>query len=338
MHPAPSPPTPSTRPGFALVLSLVVMSLIVLVVLSLAGLLRVESGLAAHRQSEVLARLNALAALRLAQGAIQERFGPDTRVSAPASLYDSPAASSATTPGSDPFEYPILGAWRSWEGHDHDRRPGSRYAGRPQAPNYLSKLRPYAESTPAAGRFLGWMVSSAWGYGPQPAPAPWTSVASPPPPPAAFAANPAGSVPLLGAAVSAAPTQQVHLVPTSIADGRPASGGAEATDGSLGTFAWWVGGENQKVRLSLPVVLPPTTGTPLQWAERTRSFGLPDFGVLGFPDTLAGLPAAAFPEPPTRAGIQLLPASSEPARLSPALSGASPPLARAGFHDLSLHA
>ncbi len=328
----------SRRPGFALVLSLVVMSLVVLVVLSLAGFLRIESGLASLRQAELYARLNALASLRLAQGAIQERFGPDTRVSAPATIFDSPTVSSATTPGADPFEYPLLGSWRSWEGHDHDRRPGSRYGGRPQAPNYVSKLRAYAEATPAAGRFLGWMTSAGWGYGPPAASAPWTSTTTPPPPVAPIISASSSTVPLVGSASSASATQQVHLVPSSIGDGRSMAAVADSPDQSLGTFAWWVGGENQKVRLSVPTVAPPTTGTALQWAERTKTFGLPDFEAIGFADNLAGLPAAAFPDPATRASIDLFPASAEPSRLSTSLSGASPPLTRGGFHDVSLHA
>lgn len=328
----------SPRPGFALVLSLTVMSMVVLIVLSLAGLLRVESGLASLRQAELIARLNALASLRLAQGAIQERFGPDTRVSAPATIYDNPLTSSVTSPGADLFEYPLLGSWRSWEGHDHDRRPGSRYAGRPQAPNYVSKLRPYAEATPSAGRFLGWMVSASWGYGPQAAAAPWTSTTTPPTPPAPTLSSANGTVPLVGPGSAPLATQQVHLVPTSIGDGRSMGASADSPDQLMGTFAWWVGGENQKVRLSVPTVAPPTTGNALQWAERTKTFGLPDFEAIGFAGNLAGLPAAAFPSPPTRASIDLFPAAAETSRLSTSLSGASPPLARAGFHDVSLHA
>ena len=286
----PASSRPPRHPGFALVLALVVMSMIVLVVLSLAGLLRIESGLAYNRQSDLIARLNALASLRLAQGALQERLGPDTRVSAPASIHDDPAVSSATTPGADPFEYPVLGVWRSWEGHDHDRRPGSRYAGRPRAPDYLSKRRPYAAAAPASGRFLGWMVSSAWGYGPAVPASAWTSTATPPPPPSPV--PPAGSftVPLLGAVAAASPTQQIHLVPNSLGDGRSLGSSVEPVDQAMGTFAWWIGGENQKVRLSLPTAAPSPGGTARQLAERAKTFGSPDHEALGFPETLAALP------------------------------------------------
>ncbi len=327
------PPVPP-RAGFTLVMSLVVMSLLVLVILSLAGFLRIEANLAGHRQAELLARHNALASLRLAQGALQESFGPDTRVSAPAEIFDDPAISSLTTPGADVFEYPVMGAWRSWEGHDHDRRPGSRYAGRPQAPDYNSKRRAYAAADPATGRFLGWMVSSAWSYGaiaPEAASGGGVSL-RPPAPPSAAGLSSAPTVVLVGSAASSLPTRQVHLVPSAMADGGSVASTTLPTDLSMGSFAWWVGGENQKIRLSLPSALPETSGNARQWAERNKTFGLPDFVAIGFPSSLsdhAGLP--------TRASIDLLPAPSETARLSNVLSSAIPPLARGGFHDVTLY-
>jgi type II secretory pathway component PulK len=67
---------------------MVLMATIVMVVVVVASFLKVESSLAAVKQAEAVARLNALGALRLAGAALQERLGPDTRVSAPASLYD----------------------------------------------------------------------------------------------------------------------------------------------------------------------------------------------------------------------------------------------------------
>ena len=319
------------RPGFALVLALVVMSMVVLIVLSLAGFLRIESNLASHRQADLMARLNALASLRLAHGAIQERFGPDTRVSAPAAIFDDPAVSSVTTPGADPFEYPILGSWRSWEGHNHDRRAGSRYAGRPHAPDYVSKQRPYVADTPETGRFLGWMVSASWGYG-LPSPSftggATTSPPRPPAPPSPAISAVAGTVPLVGAASAPLPTQQVHLIPSSMQDGQTQLSGG---DGPMGGFAWWVGGENQKVRLAPGIETAPTSGNSRQWAERTKTFGSPDLEALGFPER-------ASTDSFTRATLDLVPPPESAARLSGALSGANPPLARAGFHDVSLHA
>lgn len=302
------------------------MALLVLVVLSLAAFLRVESMGAVARQSAAAARLNALAAVRLAQAAVQQSLGPDTRISAPASLYDDPAVLSATTPGADAYEYPLLGAWRSWEGLDHDSRPSSRYAGRPQRPDYASKLRRFDAANPSQGRFLGWLVSSGWGYG-DIALAP-DETARPPKPASVIAAT--GTVPLVGAGTASLATQQVHLVPLSLADGRPVSvsGTAPLTaEGSQGAFAWWVGGENQKVRVAFPAAASTTNKREL--SERLSTYGRPDLGALGFGEPSEPLAALA-----SRRSLALLPADAT--RLSRALTEATPvPLTRAGFHDVT---
>ena len=75
---------PRRRPGFSLVVALMVMTLLVLTILTATAFLKVESTLAMTKQTEACSRFAALAALRLAQAALQERLGPDTRVSAPA--------------------------------------------------------------------------------------------------------------------------------------------------------------------------------------------------------------------------------------------------------------
>ena len=62
------------------------MSLLVLVILSLAGFLSIESRLAATQQAAVQGRLAALSAMRLALGQLQAEAGPDRRISARADL------------------------------------------------------------------------------------------------------------------------------------------------------------------------------------------------------------------------------------------------------------
>lgn len=64
---------------------MVIMTMMVMVVVVLASFLKVESSLASIKQAEAVARLNAMGAVRLAGAALQERLGPDTRVSASAS-------------------------------------------------------------------------------------------------------------------------------------------------------------------------------------------------------------------------------------------------------------
>ena len=312
-----------------------VMAMMVMVVVVLAAFLKVESSLASTKQAEAIARLNALGAVRLAGAALQERLGPDTRVSAPASLYDTPAVSSLAMPGADPFEYPVLGAWRSWEGTDHDIRTGSRYAGRPQKPDYAAKLKTHDVGTAPTARFLGWMLSSQMGYGNAAFTPPLGTALKPPAPPAVVAG--ASTLPLVGSTTDPVAVRQVHLVPSSFADGLPLT---TTTNGSQGYFSWWVGGENQKVRLLVPNAAPTTTGlTNLEWSQRAKTFGAPDLEAIGYPALIANATPMPANQPPSTPSLPLLPALTDLTRLSDSLKNATPvPLRAAGFHDVSLYA
>lgn len=76
------------RPGFALVIALSLMSLMVLLVISMATLVRVELSTATHTRDQDLARQNALFGLQVAIGQLQQQMGPDQRISATAGLLD----------------------------------------------------------------------------------------------------------------------------------------------------------------------------------------------------------------------------------------------------------
>ena len=75
------------RSGFSLVLSLTVMASLVLMVVVLASFLQVESRLAQSQAGHQRAKLNALAAARIAIGQLQATMGPDQRVSMRADMY-----------------------------------------------------------------------------------------------------------------------------------------------------------------------------------------------------------------------------------------------------------
>jgi hypothetical protein len=173
----PSTP-PAKRPGFSLVLALVMAAALVVVIIVLAAFLKVESRLAINSVLLTRARLNTVASLRLAQGSMQLMLGPDTRITAPASAYDDPAST-------DNFDFPVLGVWRSWEGLDHETS-NTLYLGRPIArPDYNLKATDNFNKTTNAigkGRFLGWLTSNEF----EPIIAPVTPPPDPPPlPPAA---------------------------------------------------------------------------------------------------------------------------------------------------------
>ena len=309
------------------------MSMMLMMVVVLASFLKVEASLATVKQAEIMARINALSSMRLAKAALQQRLGPDTRISASATIFADPSISSLTSPGADPFQYQVMGVWRSWEGNDHDIRAGSRYAGRPQKPDYSSKLKQYSAASPATGRFLGWMISSQWGYGSANNILVSTSATKPPAPPLVIPST--QTVPLLGAATDSVATRQINTTPLSFVDGQPA---AATTDGSQGFFAWWVGGENQKVRLNIPNVAPSTTGTNLDWANRQRTFGVSDLESIGYPALLASAYPMPVDQPLSVPSISFVPAAANPARLTTALRNALPaPLSKAGYFDVSLY-
>ncbi|MGE9296328.1 MAG: hypothetical protein ACQKBV_08605 [Puniceicoccales bacterium] len=80
------------EPGFALIISLVLMSFIFLLVVSLLTLTRVELSTSSHLQMEQRARENSLLGLQVALSELQKATGPDQRVTARADLeYDSAA-------------------------------------------------------------------------------------------------------------------------------------------------------------------------------------------------------------------------------------------------------
>ncbi|WP_309386339.1 pilus assembly PilX family protein [Cerasicoccus frondis] len=87
-HPHPRHSTHSAQHGFALVIALTLMSLMILLVISMATLVRVELSTELHTQKQSLARQNALFGLQVAIGQLQQELGPDQRISANAAILD----------------------------------------------------------------------------------------------------------------------------------------------------------------------------------------------------------------------------------------------------------
>lgn len=171
------------------------------------------------------AKANARMALMLAIGDLQRQTGPDTRVTARADVLD------ARNP-------PVLGAWKSWEGTDHETT--GPFAGRPISPgDYTAKKQ---------ARFLAWLVSG-------------DSTTLPSTSPAKTKATLVG----VGSVGTGADREkfQVHLLPSEI-----------SVAGKRGAFAWWVGGENQKARIPKPYL--PTNDTVAGWSVQSKSHSVAD--------------------------------------------------------------
>lgn len=81
----------SPRRGFALVLTLVLLSLLVLLILAMTALVRLESRQVSVAVPQAQARQNALLALRVALDELQRHAGPDDRVTGMAGITGIPA-------------------------------------------------------------------------------------------------------------------------------------------------------------------------------------------------------------------------------------------------------
>lgn len=79
----------NSQAGFALLVALGLMSFVVLLMLSLSTFVRVNTAVASAQTEVSLAKQNALLALNMAIGKLQSELGPDTRISATASILDS---------------------------------------------------------------------------------------------------------------------------------------------------------------------------------------------------------------------------------------------------------
>jgi Tfp pilus assembly protein PilV len=71
---------PDRREGFALLITLVLVAFLVLILVGLATFARVETQVAANHQQVAGARQQALMAMQIALGKLQESAGPDTRI------------------------------------------------------------------------------------------------------------------------------------------------------------------------------------------------------------------------------------------------------------------
>jgi hypothetical protein len=139
------PPSPRriSQRGFALVVCLVLMILLVTLALGMLSLTAVELRRSTVENDRITARTNARLALAHAIGQLQKTLGPDQRVSATAEIL-----------GESPQQPHWTGVWRS------TREDGSSFITRDDLAGGLSDARWPAEFTPAE-RVLEWLVSGA---------------------------------------------------------------------------------------------------------------------------------------------------------------------------------
>ena len=128
---------PSSKHGFALVVTLSLMILLTVIAVGLLTLSSITLRGATQTEALASARANARMALTLALGDLQRQTGLDTRVTARADILDK----------DNP---PVLGVWQSWQGADHETT--GTFKARPKSPgNYAAEKKK---------RFVAWLTSA----------------------------------------------------------------------------------------------------------------------------------------------------------------------------------
>jgi hypothetical protein len=232
--------------GFALVIALSLMAFVLLLILTISTLVQVEQQRSGSQKERLKAEQAALLSLNMAIGKLQQTAGLDQRVTAP-------AQSVANVNGVKQ----LTGVWRSWEGLDH------QVNGLPIAPDYTSKLETGVLDIDSSdtGRFLGWLVSSAYDSSSS-----VTYDASTPPD---LTEEFGITRELVGSgSVGDNVEDEVHVVPTEIDDGDTA-------------IAWWISGENTKVLLSERELPDDKLG----WSELLSSSTIPNSSEFDITDS-----------------------------------------------------
>lgn len=132
----------ASRTGFALVVCLALISLIVVLALGMISLASIEIRRASLTDSRALARANARLALMQAIGQLQENMGPDQRVSANAEIL-----------GSNVNQTHWTGVWRGTQAD------GSSFFSRDDLSGGLSDTRSSPGAPAASDTVIQWLVS-----------------------------------------------------------------------------------------------------------------------------------------------------------------------------------
>lgn len=205
---------PEYQRGFALVLTLSIMSFVLLLLMTLVSLVQVESRSSQTQLKQLEAQQAALLGLNIAIGELQKTAGPDQRVTATAGIINGAA--------DDGSSQHYTGVWSS-------------------------------DSTiPVTNRFMQWLVSSSDNNSGQGIyTEAWCNIAQPiaydDSAYSVSAANVADYVLLVGnGSVASAPTD-AQSIQAVVAEKIPYS----MSNGAEGKYAWWVGDEGVKAKVNV---------------------------------------------------------------------------------------
>lgn len=246
------PVTPRRRrPGFSLVLSLVVMSVVLLTVVTVASFVTIESRLAAQHQNHLRSKLNAAVSLRLALAHLQQEAGPDRRMTARADILANTTQTGWTWAT---IRNPLwTGVWRS----DQQLQPPSwLVSGRPDQTPGAQSANLYGESDFYVDQWVPWQTD--------------------------FTVPANLLVPLVGDACASGPELATASSPGK-PDGRISLPRIALPDDTNGSYCYWIGDEGVKARINLtdPRLTPPTGATtPQLQQEALRGAARSGTGIL----------------------------------------------------------
>ena len=244
--------TTRRRPGFSLVLSLVVMSIVLLTIITVASFVTIESRLSAQHQNFQRAKLNAAVSLRLALAHLQQEAGPDRRMTARADILANTTQTGWTW---NTIRNPLwTGVWRSDQqlqppswlvSGRHDQLPGTQSANLfGQADFYIDQWVPWQNDFTIPANLL---------------------------------------VPLVGSTCASAAELATATSPGK-PDGRIALPRIALPDSDAnGSYCYWIGDEGVKARINLtdPRLTPAIgTTTPQLQQEALRGTARSGTGIL----------------------------------------------------------
>jgi len=216
--------------GFALIASLTLMMLLTLLAVGILAMASSQNRIALQTMLQAEARQQALVGLDAALGELQMAMGPDRRVS---------ASSGITSENEGSVAQHILGVWNSWSGPIY---------GKPADGNGSSIKATYDKGR--SSMFRQWLISSK-----NPAELRQIGAAA-----TLGSRKPGTRICLVGEGTLGKRLTGRHYVYADMIS-MPASGKNTAC------FAWWVGGENQKSKIS--IVDPEEDTNPIEVLHRT---------------------------------------------------------------------
>ena len=244
--------TTRRRPGFSLVLSLVVMSIVLLTIITVASFVTIESRLSAQHQNFLRAKLNAAVSLRLALAHLQQEAGPDRRMTARADILANTTQTGWTW---NTIRNPLwTGVWRS----DLQLQPPSwLVSGRPDQLPGAQSANLYGQSDFYVNQWVPWQND--------------------------FTIPTNLLVPLVGDTCASAAELATATSPGK-PDGRISLPRIALPDTNAnGSYCYWIGDEGVKARINLtdPRLTPPVgTTTPQLQQEALRGTTRSGTGIL----------------------------------------------------------